>query len=222
MFAETMSEADVMELLCSPEVSAQVGSSIGDIIATRAMNGRRADIFTASATGGEFVIRFARDEVRLANLRKEERIQRGLRSFISHLHLRVPDTRVVTASDSSPVFAVHTMIPGRDWFNYEYSKLSGQARDRLVSDLVEFLLAIHSVPLRRACEWMNIVYNVAYNGDRGNRVANTGGANRGDDESNEFERAELTATSWLASTFGKPDWFEPNWFEPSKANEIRR
>jgi aminoglycoside phosphotransferase (APT) family kinase protein len=165
MLATRLSESDVVQILGSPEVREALGDVFGAAPMVRSMSSRRADMFTISGPGGEFVVRFPADESRLVGLRREERIQRGLAPFVSTTAIRLPEVRVVVASDALPIFAVHATIHGRDWFGYRYAHLSGHARARLATDLASFLLAVHEVPLPLAREWNTLVYRETDHGE---------------------------------------------------------
>ena len=175
MFATTLTEGDVARLLSSPELAGPAGSLVGPCPRVRLLRGR-GQVFAVAGPAGEFVVRFPADEAALSRLRHEERVRRGMGRVVP---VRVPDTRVVVPGDGQPVFAIHRMIPGKDWEHYRYEDLSDEARSALAADLIGFLHATHSVPLSDACEWLGIGY--------------TG-------ESTRKELARLE---------GKPGWFAP-------------
>jgi aminoglycoside phosphotransferase (APT) family kinase protein len=157
-FATSPTEADVERILQSAEVRSQIGALVDMPLRVRSLQGRRGDIFSVTGSHGEFVVRFPVDEARLAVMRREEIVQLNLSASV---RVRIPDTRVVAASDQNPVFAIHTLIPGRDWFHYRYSDLSIAARERLAVDLAEFMLAVHGTSLGAARSWLGIAHGEA-------------------------------------------------------------
>jgi aminoglycoside phosphotransferase (APT) family kinase protein len=177
---------DVLELLSSSRVQAQLDLSISRQACAHALSARR-DTYQVTDAGVRYVVRFAEDAAHLAMLKKEERVQLGLRG---HVTLRIPDTRVIEALDGHPrrtsvPFAIHRMIPGEPLVTEHYANASPQARDRLVRDLARFFRETHSVPLERACDWLDL------------------------------PRAEVQpcgpgTAARLAPKYGKPVWFGPD------------
>ena len=100
-----------------------------------------------------YVLRFPRDALALARLRVEERVTAGLRGRVS---LRIPDTRVVELGADLPSFALHEMIPGRDWFDLGLKALPAAAGSLLALDLAWLICQTHSVPLETAGEWLGL------------------------------------------------------------------
>jgi hypothetical protein len=105
---------------------------------------------------GNWILRFPRDDAHLSVLRKEERVQTGLRERVV---LRLPDTRVIDDLDGHPVFAIHSMIAGEPLTTDLYRDLSSEARDRLIGDLVRFYHETHGIPLQVACDWLDIPFD---------------------------------------------------------------
>ncbi len=126
------------------------------------------------------MLRFPADSASLATLRREERVTTGLRGRVS---LRIPETRVLEPGGDVPPFALHEMIPGRDWFEVGVPRLHGEASARLARDLARFMRETHSVPLETAAEWLGV-------------------------DTRDPEWRER-----LAARDGRPGWFAGEWLE---------
>jgi aminoglycoside phosphotransferase (APT) family kinase protein len=156
VFTTNLSEAQVVALLSSAAVCARLAphGTFGHSPRARRLSGR-GEVYQVTGSGGEFVVRFPKDEAGLALLVKEERVQRGLRDRVT---LRIPDTRVVDDLDGVPAFALHRLVPGSPLDTACYEGLSPEGRERLVHDLANFFCETHSVPLELACRWLEVPY----------------------------------------------------------------
>jgi hypothetical protein len=150
-----MSEAGVVELLSSPKVSERLGGIVGEGVRAVPLSDR-GDTHRVTGAGGDFVVRFPRDDVHLSALRREERVRAGLQGRVT---LLIPDTSVIDDLDGYPPFAIHRMIPGDPLTSECYASLAPQARDRLIGDLVNFFHETHSVSLEVACAWLDIPFD---------------------------------------------------------------
>jgi aminoglycoside phosphotransferase (APT) family kinase protein len=153
IFVSDPGEAEVAEILSTSEIRRRLGERLGAGMRVTLLGG---NTYKAAGSGGEFVVRFPRDEAHLSMLRKEESVQRGLRDRITVL---VPDTRVIDGVDGCPVFAIHRMIQGEPLESERYDHLSPEARDRLIGDLATFFWETHAIPPETACEWLGIPFD---------------------------------------------------------------
>jgi len=148
-------EARLLRLISSHEVSGGLADLIGEGIQITTLSERKGT-YAVSGSQGDFIIRFARDEARLATLRKEARIQKGLKDRVA---VRIPDTQVIDGLEQAPAFAIHRLIPGEPLTSSYLSNLSPEAAQRLIQDLVLFFHATHSIPQELACEWLDIPFS---------------------------------------------------------------
>ena len=149
-----LSEAEVLRLISSPEVSNRLANPLGEGIQVTTLSERKGT-FAVTGSQGNFIVRLACDEAHLATLRKEARIQKGLRKWVA---VRIPDTQVIDGLERIPAFAIHRLIPGEPLTSSYLSNLSPEAHQRLVQDLVQFFYATHRIPLELACEWLGIPF----------------------------------------------------------------
>jgi aminoglycoside phosphotransferase (APT) family kinase protein len=168
-----LSEAEVLRLISSPEVSSRLANPLGEGIQVTTLSDRKGT-YTVTGSQGDFIVRLACDEAHLATLRREANIQKGLRRWVA---VRIPDTQVIDGLERAPAFAIHRLIPGEPLTSSYLLNLSPEAHQRLLQDLVQFFHATHRIPLKLACEWLDIPFN----------------------------REKTTAE--LALAYGKPTWF---------------
>jgi hypothetical protein len=150
-----LSEAEVLKLISSPEVSSRLANPLGEVIQVTTLSDRKGT-YAVNGSRGDFIVRLAHDEAHLATLRKEASIQQGLQKCVA---VRVPDTQVIDGLEEVPAFAIHHLIPGEPLTSSYLSNLSPEAYQRLVNDLVLFFHATHAIPLELACEWLEIPFN---------------------------------------------------------------
>jgi aminoglycoside phosphotransferase (APT) family kinase protein len=162
-----------VELLTVPAVCQALGLETAENVHV-VTAGQRTYQVTVST--GTWIVRLARNEVHLSLLKKEARVQRGLRDWVTVL---IPDTRIIDRLEDRPALAIHRMIPGEPLTSELYGSLSPEVRRRLVADLAAFFAQTHRIPLRVACEWLDIPFE------------------------------GIPTVARLASTFGKPTWFSP-------------
>jgi ribosomal protein S18 acetylase RimI-like enzyme len=174
VFVSDLGEAEVAEILSTPEISRRLDDRPGIGMRVTLLDD---NTYKVAGSKGEFVVRFPRDKAHLSLLKREESIQRGLKGRITAL---IPDTRVIDGVDGCPALAIHRMIQGEPLESDCYDRLSPEARDRLIGDLVTFFWQTHAVELEAACEWLDIPFD----GER--------------------------TVAELASTRGKPIWFDPH------------
>jgi pimeloyl-ACP methyl ester carboxylesterase len=152
MFASDLSEGEVVRLLSLPQVAERLGTPAGgDLCALRQAAGR--DTYRVTGPGLDLIVRLARDDMHLAALRKEERLQLALRGRVT---LRLPDTTVFDGLAGCPAFAVHHTVPGEPLTSSMLARLTEGARSRLVRDLAGFFRELHGIPLEEACGWLGI------------------------------------------------------------------
>lgn len=151
----TLMAYEVARLISSPEVSSRLANRIGDDIRVTTLSERKGT-YIVSGSQGDFIVRFACNESHLAALRKEARVQLGLRERVAVL---IPDTQIMDHLEKTPVFAIHRLIPGEPLTSSRLSNLSPKAYQRLVQDLALFFHATHSIPLELACEWLDTPFN---------------------------------------------------------------
>jgi phosphotransferase family enzyme len=168
------SETEVARILALPEVVQRLGARTGTVRHATHLGGTA---YQVAGSTGNLVVRFPGDPSQVAMLRREERVRRGLHSRVS---ARLPDTTVVDDIRGCPVFAVHSMIPGQPLTTEILEQAPPEARERLVTDLVQFFDETHRVPLHIACTWLDIPFG-------GKRTV-----------------------SDLACARGKPAWFDPD------------
>ena len=149
-----LSEAEVLSLISSPEVSSRLANPLGEGIQVTSLSDRTGT-YAVTGSQGNFIVRLARDEAHLAALRKEARIQKGLRKWVA---VRIPDTQVIHVLERAPAFAIHRLIPGEPLTSSHLANLTPEAHQRLVQDLVLFFDATHRIPLELACEWLDIPF----------------------------------------------------------------
>jgi hypothetical protein len=149
-----LSEAEVLTLISSPEVSNRLANPLGEGIQVTALSERKGT-YAVTGSQGDFIVRFACDEAHLATLRKEARIQKGLCKQVA---VRIPDTQVIDSLERVPAFAIHRLIPGEPLTSSYLTNLSPEAHQRLVQDLVLFFQATRRIPLELACEWLDIPF----------------------------------------------------------------
>lgn len=151
-FAPSLDAADVARILSAPQVGEQLGHRLGTPLEANPLAERA---YRVVGPGGDFVVRFPADQAQLLMLEKEERVQRGMREWVS---LSIPDTTVIADLEGCPAFAIHRMIPGRPLTSECLAELSPQAHRRLVTDLAHFFDQAHRIPLPAACGWLGIPY----------------------------------------------------------------
>jgi len=151
-----LSEAEMLRLISSPEVSSRLANPPGDDIQVKALSDRKGT-FAVKGSRGDFIVRLAGDEARLAALRKEASLQMGLRKWVA---VRIPDTQVIDGLEGAPAFAIHRLIPGEPLTSSYLAHLLPEEYQRLVQDLMHFFNATHSIPLEQACEWLDIPFIV--------------------------------------------------------------
>ena len=149
-----LSEAELLSLISSPEVSSRLENPLGEGISVTSLSDRTGT-YAVTGSQGNFIVRLARDEAHLAALRKEASIQKGLRKWVA---VRIPDTQVIDGLERAPAFAIHRLIPGEPLTSSYLANLSPEAHQRLVQDLVIFFDATHRIPLELACEWLDIPF----------------------------------------------------------------
>ena len=152
IFLSDLSEADAVMILCAPKVSSRLGGRVGTDVRVTLLCKRT---YKVTGSRAEYIVRFPMADADLSMLKKEERVQGGLRDRVS---LLIPDTQVIDDLDGYPAFAIHKMIPGQALTSGCYADLSPEARERLVMDLVNFFYETHSIPLAVACEWLGIPF----------------------------------------------------------------
>lgn len=152
-FMADPTQAHVLDLLARPQVRERLKGRIGHNAQVIHLGGTA---FQVSGTGGDFVLRFPQTPTQLAMLKKEERVQRGLRR---RLTARIPDTTMIDDLDGCPAFAIHGMIPGQPLTTETYEGMSPPARDRFLHDLVTFFCETHRIELQTACEWLGIPFD---------------------------------------------------------------
>jgi aminoglycoside phosphotransferase (APT) family kinase protein len=143
---------DVAALLRRQRVREALPVGLGDEPEVRGPLGRQGT-FAAVGQGGTYVLRFPGDAHGLARLRIEARVTTGLLGRVSP---RIPNTRVFEPGNGVPPFALHEMIPGRDWFQVGVTRLTGEASSRLARDLAGFMRGTHCVPIETAAEWLGV------------------------------------------------------------------
>ena len=109
--------------------------------------------YQAVTSNGDFILRFPQDIREYGLLKKEEKVQKGYRSWVN---LKIPETRVYDEVYGCPFFAVHPMIRGEPLDSALYERMSPGARYRLITDLANFFRQSHRVPITLACEWLDI------------------------------------------------------------------
>ncbi len=152
-FISDFSEAEVARIFSTPEMSARLGNRVAADVRVTPLGEKT---YKVTGSKGDLIVRFPRDEAHLSMLKKEERVQSGLSGRVTVL---IPDTSVIDGLDGCPVFAIHRMVPGQPLTSDCYDRLSREARDRLVLDLVNFFYETHSIPLAVACEWLGIPFD---------------------------------------------------------------
>jgi aminoglycoside phosphotransferase (APT) family kinase protein len=172
-FASHLDDVEVTRIIRAYPAYSGLEARIGSLLEIRSIN---PITYQAITSNGNFIFRFPPDIQSYHLLKKEERIQKG---FNNWTNLRIPETLVYDDVNNFPVFAVHTMIPGKPLAASLYERLSPGARYRMITDLANFFNQAHRVPLPLACKWLEIQ-------DWGDNTAEI-----------------------LAPVYGKPAWFEP-------------
>jgi aminoglycoside phosphotransferase (APT) family kinase protein len=153
----------VARILETPKLPEALRASLGSNPRVRDLTSRTS-VYSIVGPAGEYVLRLPVDDEAIAALVTESRVLAGLRDFVS---LSLPDTRVYQLGEGIPVFALHTMIAGVDWFHLSARALLGGARSRLASDLARFFVETHSVPISLAAEWLEVRLDESLSGPSG-------------------------------------------------------
>ncbi len=150
LFASHLNENEAARIIHAyPEYGGLEGQ-IGKLVKINQVSGFT---YQAAASKGDFIFRFPPNIDRYDLLKKEEKIQKELASWVT---LKIPDTRVYDQAYGSPVFAVHKKIAGEPLEAGMYEHLSPGVRYRLITDLANFFYQTHKVPLTTACEWLDL------------------------------------------------------------------
>jgi aminoglycoside phosphotransferase (APT) family kinase protein len=166
-----LNEAQLIDLLTTPEVGAQLGLRLGPDARAAALSSR-GSAFQVTSGDRRYVVRLSRDGAHLASLRREARIAAALQGRTA---LRFPNTQLWEGATGQPSLAIHTLIPGEPLVADHYTKAAPPVRERLVADLARFFRDMHAVPLERACDWLGIACET---GDPAHELAPTLGKPR--------------------------------------------
>ena len=150
IFAGNLNENEVTRIIRTYPAYGGLDGQIGTLFKINFSSG---STYQALTSNGDFIFRFPPDIHKYNLLRKEEKVQKGL---TGRINLKIPDTRVYDQAYGCPIFAIHTMIPGKPLEPGLYEHLSSGARYRLITDLANFFYQAHRIPVSLACQWLDI------------------------------------------------------------------